>query len=327
MFKFFKTQHYPVLGVDISSTAVRLLELSPEGQGHAVTAYAIAQLPTQTIDGHTIQDIGVVASTIKNLLTTASFSTSQAAFAIPDALAISKIIQINPGLCHQEIEALVMVEAEHSIPYPLRDIYLDFNVLGPSSQNKSMQEVLMVATRSLHVQHRMNAITLAGLKTVLVDVESYAIERAVSRMVSDLPCDIDKKNIVVLEVESESTHVFLLQSSGFITSREFAFDEEQTTAPFHESILLNLRCALQFFSVTSLLTVDYIILAGFHARHLGLLQNLQMHLNIPIVIANPLAHMNHSNQVNSHRIEEDAPVLIKALGLALRLKEDRYESY
>ena len=327
MFNLFKSQHCPILGVDISSTAVRILELSIDGVGHAVRVYAIAPLPIQTIDGHTIQQIEVVASTIKKLLTTAPFFSTQAACAIPDALAISKTIQINAGLCHQAIEALVMAEAARFIPYPLSDVYLDFTVLGPWSQNNAKHEVLIVASRSGHVQERVDVLTLAGLEPVLVDVESDVVERTVSRMVSQLPRGSEKKTIVILEIEDESTHLFLLQEMRVISAREAAFDGGQLTASFYDSVLLNLRSGLQFFSVTSLSSIDYILLAGRHARRAGLSHQLQQHLNIPIAIANPLGHMNHSSQVDSHKIIDDAPLLMRALGLALRSGGASYESY
>ena len=219
----FKSKYRPLLGVDISSTAVRILELSLSSSHYAVRAYGHVALPDNAVLGHAIQNRAVVASCIKKILTMAPFSSRQAACAIPDALAISKIIQINVGLNQHEIEALVIVEAKHHIPYPINEINLDFNVLGPSSKNTAMLDVLMVATKAEHVQHRMDVLMLAGLEPLLVDVESYVVERAVPFMVAGLPIDSDKKNIAILDIGESLTHLFVFQGMKLIFSREISF--------------------------------------------------------------------------------------------------------
>ncbi len=309
----FKSKYRPILGVDISSTAVRILELSSTGSQVTVSAYGCSELPDKAMVGHAIQNKDQVACCIKKILNTSSFSSKQAACAIPDALVISKIIQMNHDVTHRDIEALVITEAEQAIPYPIHDINLDFNVLGPSAKKAAMLDVLMVATRAEHVQQRMAVLTLAGLEPALVDVESYAVERAAPFMLVGLPMNLDKKNILILDIGDEYTHLFVLQGMRLVLFHEVCLDARQLTHPIHESMLLPFQRAVHFFFITEQVAVDYILLAGRSAMLPGLSDRLQALLNIPTGVVNPFRHPN----TVSNQFIEDAPMLMKAWGLSL----------
>ena len=134
MLNLFKSQHRSILGIDISPTSVKILEISKTGDQYCVEGYARAMLPESAMEGDVIKDADAVANTIKNLVFTAELTCKQVACAVPESTAISKIIQINDGLSDQEIEELVIVEADKYIPYPIDEINIDFNVIGPSNR-------------------------------------------------------------------------------------------------------------------------------------------------------------------------------------------------
>lgn len=351
MLNFFKSKHRSILGIDISSTSVKILEISLNNDEYCVENYASAVLPENAMEGNVIKDVDAVAACIKNLVISAHFSSKQVACAVPDSSAISKTIQLNSGLNEQEIEELVVSEADKYIPYPIDEINIDFNVIGPSAKNSAMVDVLIVASRAENVSNRIEVITRASLEPKIVDVESYAVERAAQLLTSDLPAGGEKKNIAIIDIGAVYTHLFVLHGMRIIFSREEEFggkqlidavvqrynvqrDEailritqgslppdytEEVLQPFNELILLQVKRALQFFFSTSHHTfVDHIVLAGGVAKQPGIAQLLQEHINIPTSVANPFARMNMAKMVNRDVITQDSPTLMVACGLALR---------
>ena len=351
MLKLFKSKHRSILGIDISSTSVKILEISSNGEQYRVEHYSSAVLPENVMEGNTIKDVQAVTKSVKKLFTEAKLNCKQVACAVPDSAAISKIIQVNNGLNQQEIEEMVVTEADKYIPYPIAEINIDFNVIGPSTKNSTLQDVLIVASRAENVSLRAEVMTTAGLEPVIIDVESYAIERAAQLLKAELPSGGEKKNIAIIDIGAVFTHLFVLHGMKIIFSREEEFgskqlldavmqrynikrDEalsgieqgslptdykEEVLQPFNESILLQVKRSLQFFFSTSHHTfVDHIILAGGVAKQPGIAQLLQEHINIPTSIANPFLHMDFAKTVNREMIMQDAPMLMVACGLAMR---------
>ena len=227
MLKLFKSKHRSILGVDISSTSVKILEVSSSGDQYCVEWYGSAILPENAMEGNIVKNVDAVASTIKKLIANAQFSSRLVALAVPDSSAISKIIQVNDGLSDQEIEEVVVTEADKYIPYPIDEINIDFNVLGHSAKNAAMLDVLIVASRAENVSNRVEVITRAGLDAKIVDVESYAVERVTQLLKSELPAGGEKKNIAIIDIGAVYTHLFVLHGMKIIFSREEEFGGRQ----------------------------------------------------------------------------------------------------
>ncbi len=351
MRKLFGSNYSSILGIDISSTSVKILEVSSSGEEYCVEGYGSTRLPENAMEGNTIKDVDAVANSIKAAIAKAGFSSKSVALAVPDSLAISKIIQVNDGLSQQEIEEVVMTEADKYIPYPIDEINIDFHVIGPSAKNGAMLDVLIVASRAENVSSRLEVMARAGLDAKIVDVESYVVERAAQLLKQELPAGGDKKNIAIIDIGAMYTHLFVLHGMKIIFSREEEFGgkqlvdtvaqtysmqrseaiaaieqetlppdyAERVLQPFNELILLQVKRALQFFFSTSQHTfVDHILLAGGVAIQAALAPLLQEQVHIPTTIANPFLHMKVSQKVNGEQLRHDAPMLMVACGLALR---------
>lgn len=349
--KLFKPKHRSILGIDISSSTVKILELSGSGEHLSIDGYGREVLPPNAIDGNLIKDIDAVAACIKRVLDKAQLTSKLVALAVPDSAVISKVVQINDGLNDSEMEELVIIEADKYIPYPIDEISIDFDILGHSAKNSGMLDVLIVASRAENVNSRVEAIKRAGLEARIVDVESYAVERAIQQLAKDLPAAGQDKIIAVIDLGAHYTHLFVLHGMQLIFSREEKFGGNQlieaiaehyklsyeqalkmkeqgsfpddynseVLEPFKELVLLQIKRTLQFFYSTSQHGfVDHILLAGGLAREYGLAQTIQEQINITTVIANPLSYMALGKKVNLDAINRDAPSLIVACGLALR---------
>lgn len=351
MRNFFKSKYHTLLGLDLSSAAVKLLEITGGGGKFSVENYQTVLLPENAMEGNTIKDADAVVASLKRLVSQGDLAAKQVALSVPDSAVITKIIQMNDGLNEQEIEEIIMSEADKYIPYPIEEINIDFNIIGPSAKNSAMLDVLVVASRTENVSARVDVVAQAGLEASIVDVESYALERAAQHMTTNLPAGGEKKNIAIIDIGAVYTHLFVLHGMKMIFSREEEFGGRQlidtvmqqykiprTEAskiiesgpypedyvdtvlnPYNELILLQIKRALQFFFSTSNYNfVDHILLAGGVAKQTGIAQLIQEHINIPTSVANPFEQMQIGKGVDKDLLMRDAPQLLLACGLALR---------
>jgi len=349
--KLLKPKQRSILGIDITSAAVKILEITRSGDDFTVECYGRENLPLNALDGNVIKDVDAVASTIKQLCDRLRFTSKNVALAVPDSAVISKIVQINDGLNDEEMEELVVIEADKFIPYPIDEINLDFQVIGHSIKNSALLDVLIVASRAENVNSRTEAVSRAGLEAVVVDVESFAVERTVLQLAKELPAFTQEKIVAIIDIGANYTHLFVLHGMRLVFSREEKFGgmllieaiaehykmtheqvivakeqntlpadyEKELLEPFKEMILLQIKRTLQFFYSSSQHGfVDHILLAGGLARQPGLATLIEEQLGATTTVANPFSKMVIGKKVNLDAINNDAPSLMVACGLALR---------
>ena len=351
MLKLFRPKCNAILGVDISSYAVKIIELSGSGDAFCVEGYGYELLPKDAVQGTLINDIDAVAQCIKKVIFKAQLRSKYVVLAVPDSAVMSKLMQIDAGLTEQEIEELVVIEADKSIPYPIDELNLDFEIQGYSAENDSLLDILVVASRAENVSRRVAALAKAGLEVTIVDVESYAVERAAQLLAKTLPELGQGKVIPIVDIGANYTHLFVLNSMKLIFSREEQFGgmqlidaiaerytlsrnqaitanaenrlpqdfESAVLRPFNELVVRQVKRSLQFFySASPHAFVDHVLLAGGLARQLGLAQLIHYELKVPTSIANPFFDMSCKNSRLTKTLNQAAPSLMLACGLALR---------
>src|SRR3990167_1369001 len=177
----------PLIGIDISSSAVKVLELSKSGEHLRVERYAVEPLPQNAVVEHAITEVEQVAQVVERAVKKSGTKVRHAAVAVPAAHVITKTIKMAASLSDQDRQTQVEMEADHYIPYPLNEINLDFQVLGPSGNNPEEVDVLMAACRKEIVDDYLAVIQRPGLTPMVVDVETYAMENAFSLITSHMP--------------------------------------------------------------------------------------------------------------------------------------------
>ncbi|MGE8397402.1 MAG: type IV pilus assembly protein PilM, partial [Comamonas sp.] len=184
----FKRQNSPLIGLDISSSSIKLVELNQDGQGTWILERCASE-PLEAdcvVDGN-IEKFDDVADALKRLLKKSGTRAKRVALALPYSSVITKKIILPDSLSEQELEVQVESEANQYIPFPLDEVSLDFCVIGPNEKNPSDVDVLLAATRKEKVEERNNLAVLVGLTPVVMDVESYASRLAAGRWISKLP--------------------------------------------------------------------------------------------------------------------------------------------
>lgn len=340
----------PVIGVDISSTAVKLLQLTQTGGRYRVEHYAVEPLPPNAVVEKNIVEVEAVGEAIRRALARSGARTKAAAAAVAGSAVITKVIPMPGDLSDDDMEAQIEVEANQYIPYPIEEVSLDFEVLGPVRESPEMVNVLLAASRTENVDLRVAALDLGGLTARVIDVEAFAMENAFHLIADQLSVPRDSI-IAMVDIGATMTTLIVLQDQRTIYSREQMFGGKQLTdevmrqfglsyeeatdamrsdslpetyeqevlAPFKEAMVQQVSRLLQFFFAGSEHSrVDQIVLAGGCAAIPGAADLVEEQLGVPAVVANPLANMSLSNRVKARTLAQDAPGLMIACGLALR---------
>ena len=168
--QLFKRTKPPHIGLDISSTAVKLLELSRSGTRDRVESYAVEPLPPNAVVEKTITDGDAVGEAVRRAVKRSGTRTHHAAVAIAGSSTITKVIPMPAGLSEDDLESQIELEADQYVPYPLEEVNLDFEVIGPSEKNPDSVEGLLAACRSVYVELRSAAVDTGGLSTQIMDV-------------------------------------------------------------------------------------------------------------------------------------------------------------
>lgn len=351
MLGLFTKKANTLLGIDISSTSVKLIELSRSGSRYRVESYAVEPLPPNAVVEKNIAELEGVGQALSRLLGKAKTSVKSAAVAVSGSAVITKSIEMEAGLNDDELENQLKIEADQYIPYPLEEVAIDFEVQGPAARSPGRVEVLLAACRKENVEIREAALALSGLTAKVVDVEAYALERSYGLLASQLGSGHDELTVALVDIGATMTTLSVLHNGRTIYTREQLFGGRQLTEeiqrryglsmeeaglakkqgglpddydsevlqPFKDAVVQQVSRSLQFFFAAGQFhDVDYILLAGGTASIAGLDRLIQQKIGTQTLVANPFADMALSSKVNAGALASDAPSLMIACGLALR---------
>ena len=351
-FDFFKESTPPLIGVDISTSAVKMVELSSSGKGsYRLEGYATAAIPRDAILDGNIVALDQVSDAVKLAWKLLGSREKRAALALPSAAVITKKVMFSNELREEDMEVQVEAEANQYIPFPLEEVNIDFQVIGQSPASPDEVEVLIAAARKEKIEDRVAAAEDAGLKVIVMDVDTYATEAAYSLVANQLPNAGKEQTVMIVDMGAAMMHINVLHDNKSIYVREQAFGGSQLTQeiqrrfglsaeeaeiakrkgglpesydievlqPFMQSLSTEVARALQFFtSSTSYNRVDHIVLAGGCAAIPAIDVLVQDRTQVNSVVANPFQGMSFSSRIKQQQVAADAPALMIACGLAMR---------
>ena len=354
----FKVKTPPVIGCDISSSSVKLVEVADAGKNVLrIERYAIEPLPRDSVVDGNIQNLDAVADSLKRGYKRGGFNVKNLAMALPASAVITKKIIVPAGQLDDELELTVETEANQYIPFSLDEVNLDFQVLGPAPNSPDDVEILIAASRKEKVEDRQAVAEAAGLglKTSVMDVESYATQTAFELIERSLPQQGHDQNIAIFDIGSNLMTLNVMRNGQSVYSREQPFGgnaltqeiqrvfgltpeeaeaakragpqqgglpenyESEVLLPFVDTMGLEVARSLQFFfASTQFNQVHHILLAGGCASIMGVEEAVSKRTQVDTLIANPFAGMSLSAKVRPRSLQSDAPALMVACGLAMR---------
>ncbi len=345
-------KHLPMIGLDISSSSAKLVELSRSATGD----YVLERLASEPFEKGWITDGQIekfdeVVGAVRKLVDKSGTKTRRVVMAMPQSAVITKRIMLPAGLRDEQLELQVESEANQYIPFSLDEVSLDFCVVGPSPTSGGDIEVLIAASRKERVQDRQGLAEAAGLKPMVLDIESHASLLAMSRVVATLPNEGRDALVALFEIGAHTTSLKVLREGEMLYDRDQAFGGSQLTTlisrqygfsfeeaeqkklsgelpedyesviltPFVESLSQEIGRALQyFFTSTPHHKVHYVMLAGGTATLPGLKDNVTDLTGFASMVVNPFDGMKIASSVRESKVRKEAPSYLTACGLAMR---------
>jgi type IV pilus assembly protein PilM len=349
----FSRQAPPMMGLDISASSLKLVELGQSGAGNfSLEHCGIEPLEQGLIVDSNIEKFDEVVDAMRRLVGKSGSKTKDVAMALPSSVVIGKRIILPGGLSEREMEVQVESEASQYIPFPLDDVNLDFCVAGPSASSDGDVEVVIAASRKEKVQEMQGLAEAAGLRLTVLDVENHASRRAARRFIDLLPGGNPDSVIVLFEIGAMTSVMHVLRAEELIYERDYLFGGARLThmlvrqygftlqeaeskkragelpsdyatavlAPYVDKLAHELERALKFFfTSTPHNRVDYILLAGGTATLAGLTEAVTHYTSFPCQIVNPFSGMNIGRGGrNKERTQRQAASYLTACGLAMR---------
>ncbi|MEX8498503.1 MAG: pilus assembly protein PilM [Leptothrix ochracea] len=350
--RLLRRRHPPLIGLDVSTSSVKLVELSmtPAGE-YAVERFASEPLGKGWITDGQIEKFDEVAEAVRRVVTKSGTKTKFVAMAMPQSAVITKKIVLPGGLTDDELEIQVESEANQYIPFSLDEVCLDFCVIGPSSEAVGDVDVMIAAARKDRVEDRQGLAESSSLKPVVLDIESNASRMAMSRVIENLPNKGLDSLVALFEIGTETTGFKVLRNEEILYDREQAFGGSQLTqmisrqyswsfeeaeqkkitgdvadgyeqdvlVPFMEIMAQEIGRALQYFyTSTPHHRVHYVMLAGGTATLPGLTDQVRESTGVESKIVNPFDGMAVGSAVRESKMRREAPSYLTACGLALR---------
>jgi type IV pilus assembly protein PilM len=341
----------PILGVDISATSVKVLELSQAGEHFRVERYAVEPMPQNAMVEHSITEVDQVAQAIARVVKRSGTRLKNAALAVPGSHVISKIVGMPAGLSENDMQTQIEMEADRHIPYPLDEVNMDFYVLGAASEGDEQVNVLLAACRKEIVDDYAAVAEGAGLTPIVIDIETYAMENAYGLIARSMPGAGMEKTVAIMDIGATTTTINVMHNSRSIYTRDHTFGGRQLTEeiqrryglsyeeaglakkqgglpdnyqtdvlrPFMEALCQEVMRALQFFySSSPFNSVDQVLLAGGCSQIPGIDELVAARVGVDAAGANPFSSMSLATRIKPQMLAADAPSLMISCGLALR---------
>jgi len=344
--------HPPLVGLDISTSSVRLVELALGAKDeYRLERYAAEPLPRGAVIDGNIENMDQVVDAVRRVWKKSGSRAKLVALGMPPASVITKKIILPAGMSEDQLEVQVESEASQYIPFALDEVSLDFDVLGPVANSEEDIEVMLAASRREKVEDRVAIAEASGLKATVMDIESYAARAALDRVTAQLPQSGTGQIVALFQIGAQVTHISIMLDGVTIYEREqpfggntltqdivraygMAFDEAESRkksgdlpenyghellTPFLESAALEVTRAIQFFYTSTPYTrVDQLFLAGGCALIPGLLDLIANRTKISTAVISPFKGMTLGPSVRESALRAEAPAYLVACGLAMR---------
>ncbi|MEQ6918521.1 type IV pilus assembly protein PilM [Halomonas aquatica] len=343
-----------LVGVDITSATVKVIELIRAGGHYQVESYAVRPLREGAVVERRIRDMPAVVDALKRAVDHARPASRNAVVAVPASAAITKTLSLPASLDDLEIEARIQLDSDRHIPFPFNEVALDFQRLGINSRFGDQQDVLLVACRIQDVSQLTEAVMQAGLTPSAVDVETFAMERAFQELRHQLAADSEESEpdcVALVDIGATMNAFHVLREGRVIYSRDTVFGGRQLTDeirnrygltleeaglakkrgglpddyqrsvldPFRDTLVQQVGRSLQLYYTSGRKQeVHRMILAGGTSVLPGLAERLAEESGMEVVIANPFRRMTVNSRIDVPTLAGDAPAMLTACGLAMR---------
>ncbi len=348
---FAKKKRKKMIGIDIGSTSIKVLELSKTGRSLIAQRYGSAPLNAGVIVDHQIKDIGEAAHSLLRAVKKSGTKTNRGVVCVPSSNVISKVISVQAEISDSEIESIVEVEASRIVPYELEEVNIDYIPMGPSAKNPEEQDVQIVVCKKDIVEDLVAVLEEADIEPAIVDVDTLTLSRVYALVHRGLIANDAQRIGVLIDFGFNTSRFMVFHNHRMVYNKSAAFGgkqlidsiNQQYGTPYDEAIVALhkgdlpssfktevlkpfvralvqevLRSLQFFFSSSTYNKVDALMLTGGCAQIGNLEKIIEKRIEVPTQIMNPFASMRIGSKIDKHNFRKEIPTLSTVSGLALR---------
>lgn len=347
----------PVVGIDVGSSAVKLVQMRESKTGYVLEKFGIQPIEPELIVDGTVMDAGPIVDAIKALVSAHHVKVKDVSLAVSGHSVIIKRVKLSP-MSEDELEEMIKWEAAQYIPFDINEVNLDFAILDDwqSEEAQGDMNVALVAVKKDKLAAYTSLIVEAGLRPVVVDVDAFTLENMYGTNY-----DISANEIVgLVNIGASVINLNIMAGGTFAFTRDISIggnrytemiqkelnvsyaaaesakrgqqireaDAEaidQIVATVNGEVAMEVSRSLDYFrTTTSHDQVDKLLLCGGGARVRGLTDALAERCQLPIELANPFRRVEiDSKSVDQELLRESALQAAVGVGLAIRRVGDR----
>lgn len=351
---FFKANKN-LVGIDIGSSNVKMVELKESKGEYHLENLGMAPLPAEAIVDNTIMESTSIIEAISGLLKVNKVKTKNVATSITgNSVIIRKILL--PIMSEEELESTIQWEAEQYIPFEMSDVNIDYQILGPSKNDSSQMNILLVAAKKDVVNDYVLIFHELGMNPQVLDVDCFALENAYEGNYGAPENEI----IALVNIGASAMNVNVLQDGMSVFTRDLQvggnmFNEEiqkglglsgedaervklgeavgnvdpaavkQLMERAVDNLGLEIQRSLDFFSATSADDqVGKVFISGGVASNPSVRDALEQRLGIPVRILDPFSNIKvDEGRFDPEYLRSISPFFAVATGLAMRRVGDK----
>ncbi len=333
------------VGLDIGSGFVKVVEVDFTGDSPEVSRVAMRPLlPDAIVEGE-VMDPGLVSETIRGVLDDMGYKNREVVTAIGGHDVIIKKIEMD-RMKESDAREVIRWEAEQHVPFDIKSVELDFQILDPMGDGLQMDVLLVAAKREL-VDNKVNLLMEAGASPSVIDVDAFALHNAFE---FNYP-ESSQGLVALVNIGHETTNVNILEDGVPVITRDIPFGsrrvredlqrERGLTADRAEDVLQGRetiddlgrfvqasadevavgmeRAAAFLMSRQAGAGLGHIYLSGGGSRIPGMAETLAHRMGVKTEVVNPFERIPVRPDAGFNlALEEAAPMLLLPLGLALR---------
>lgn len=344
------------IGIDIGSSSVKIMELKQTKKGFALTNFGMAPLPEEAIVEGALMNSNAVEEKIRDIITASKITAKYATICVSGHSVIIKKITL-PFMSKDELKESIQWEAEQYIPFDIKDVNIDAQILDNSDPASGKMDVILVAAKSDLVNDYSAVIRNAGLEPTIVDVAAFALQNSFEQNYGINPHDA----IVLVNIGAASTNINIISKGKSVFTRDLnvggknyteeiqkqmnisyeqaealkisgntedASEKTDTLIPqevgsiikaVSESVGAELQRTIEFYLQSAQdETISTIYLSGGTARIYGLSDVIENRLKVQAAIMNPLKNIAIDEEFDVKFLESISPMLSICSGLAMR---------
>ncbi len=343
-----------VIGLDIGSSSVKVVELSESSRGHRLVNCAMSTIPPEAIVDGSLMDSVVIVDTIRELIKSFRIKTREVVTSVSGHSVIVKKISL-PVITEDELSESIQWEAERYIPFDASDVNIDFQILGSNEENNELMDVVLVAAKKDIINDYLSVLLEAGLNPVIIDIDAFALENMYQANypmkmgellalvdiganvmninimrdgISAFTRDVFKGGSSITEEIQKHLHVDYEEAEALKVgtkideNKQKAIDSILKTAS--DDFASEIVQSLDYFQKTSNQNLDKLFISGGCSKIEGLSKVIEAQISVPVEVVDPFQNIEITKKdLTLDYINDISPFMAVGVGLALRRVGDR----